>query len=208
MSFLNEEILQTVYPVMEHFYTLQGEGFYAGQAAYFIRLGGCDVQCVWCDVKDSWDVTKHPSLTVKEIVEEAQKLPGRIAVITGGEPSMHDMVDLCKALHEVGFRVHIETSGTHPLKGNFDWITLSPKKFSFSLAENLPLANELKVIVYNQSDFAWAEKYAARVNTQCKLYLQPEWDKKVEMTPQIISFIQQNPRWQLSLQTHKYINIP
>ena len=208
MNFISEEILRTVYPVMEHFYTLQGEGFYAGQAAYFIRLGGCDVQCVWCDVKDSWDASKHPSLTVKEIVEEASKYQGRIAVITGGEPSMHDMTHLCKALHEKGFRTHIETSGTHALVGSFDWITLSPKKFSFSLAENLPIANELKVVVYNQSDFAWAEKYAARVNEHCKLYLQPEWDKKEEMTPQIISFIQQNPRWQLSLQTHKYINIP
>jgi organic radical activating enzyme len=193
---------------MEHFYTLQGEGFYAGHAAYFIRLGGCDVQCVWCDVKDSWDASKHPSLSVKELVDEALNHPGRMVVITGGEPSVHNMTNLCMALHEKGFRIHIETSGTHALEGSFDWITLSPKKFSFSLAENLPLANELKVVVFNNSDFSWAEKYAQRVNEQCKLYLQPEWDKREEMTPAIISFIQQNPHWQLSLQTHKYINIP
>lgn len=193
---------------MEHFYTLQGEGMYSGQAAYFIRLGGCDVGCVWCDVKDSWDASKHPVMTVEEIAAVASAHPGRIAVITGGEPGMHNLTAICKALHHEGFRVHIETSGAHPLSGKLDFITLSPKKFKAPLEENMELADELKIVVYNKSDFAWAEEHAVKVGKKCKLYLQPEWSRIDAMTPLIIDYIKQHPQWQLSLQTHKYINIP
>lgn len=197
-----------VYPVMEHFYTLQGEGYYAGQAAYFIRLGGCDVGCVWCDVKDSWDAEAHPLMSTEEIVSIASGHPGRIAVITGGEPCMHDLRPLCDALHQAGFRTHIETSGAHPLSGDLDWITLSPKKFKAPLDDCMKKADELKVIVYNRSDFQWAEQHAAMVSEHCRLYLQPEWSRRDQVTPLIIDYIRQHPRWQLSLQTHKYINIP
>ncbi|HRO42097.1 MAG TPA: 7-carboxy-7-deazaguanine synthase QueE [Flavipsychrobacter sp.] len=193
---------------MEHFYTLQGEGFYAGQAAYFIRLGGCDVGCVWCDVKESWDAEKHPKMTVEEIVFLASKHAGRIAVITGGEPCMHDLSPLCEALHREGFRTHIETSGAHLLSGDLNWITLSPKKFKAPMDKCLQRADELKVVVYHKSDFQWAEQHADKVSSICKLYLQPEWSKRDEITPLIIEYIQQHPNWQLSLQTHKYINIP
>lgn len=204
----NTTDIQIQYPVMEHFYTLQGEGAFAGHAAYFIRLGGCDVGCVWCDVKDSWDADAHPKMAVEEMIITAQKYPGRIAVITGGEPSMHELQPLTDALHKAGFRTHIETSASSPLTGNWDWVTLSPKKFKAPLEENLHLAHELKIIVFNKSDFKWAEEYADKVPADCKLYLQTEWDKRDEMTPMIIEFIQQNPRWQLSMQTHKYLNIP
>lgn len=193
---------------MEHFYTLQGEGMHSGRAAYFVRLGGCDVGCVWCDVKDSWDVAAHPHMSVQEIVAQASAHPGRLVVITGGEPAMHDLRPLCDALHKAGFKVHIETSGAHPLRGNIDWVTLSPKKFKFPLEENLPLAQELKVVVFNKSDFAWAEKHAALVSKDCLLYLQPEWDKHETVTPLIIDYIRAHPQWQMSLQTHKYLNIP
>jgi len=196
------------YPVMEHFYTLQGEGYHTGKAAYFIRLGGCDVGCVWCDVKDSWDASAHPLMTTDEIVGVAQHHTGRIAVITGGEPAMHNLTALCDALHKAGFKAHIETSGAHPLTGNLDWITLSPKKFKAPLDEYMEQANELKIVVYHRSDLDWAEEYAARVSRNCKLYLQPEWSKKETITPLLIDYIKQHPKWQLSLQTHKYINIP
>ncbi|MBX9735014.1 MAG: 7-carboxy-7-deazaguanine synthase QueE [Chitinophagaceae bacterium] len=193
---------------MEAFYTLQGEGFHQGRAAYFIRLGGCDVGCFWCDVKDSWDATKHPQQSVDHILNEAKKFPGRLAVITGGEPLLHDLTDLTNGLHELGFETNIETSGSSPLSGNWDWICLSPKKFKAPLSEIIPLANELKVIVYNKHDFEWAETYANQVSPSCKLYLQPEWDKASEVTPAIIHYIQQNPKWQMSLQVHKYLQIP
>lgn len=193
---------------MEHFYTLQGEGYYAGQAAYFIRLGGCDVGCVWCDVKDSWDSGKHPLMKIDDLVNIASSHPGRIAVITGGEPCMHNLQPLTNALHNAGFRTHIETSGSSPLSGSLDWITLSPKKFKAPLSEALLEAHELKIVVFNSSDFKWAEEHAALVSEGCKLYLQPEWSKRELMTPLIIDYIQQHPQWQLSLQTHKYINIP
>lgn len=195
-------------PVMEHFYTLQGEGAYAGHAAYFVRLGGCDVGCVWCDVKESWDADVHPKMTIEEIVQAALRFPGRLVVITGGEPSMYNLEGLTSALHEAGFRIHIETSASSILRGSFDWVTLSPKKFKAPLAENLSQADELKIIVFNKHDFNWAESFAEVVPEYCKLYLQAEWDKRTEMTPLIIDYIQQNPRWQLSLQTHKYLNIP
>ncbi|MFN3300461.1 MAG: 7-carboxy-7-deazaguanine synthase QueE [Sediminibacterium sp.] len=195
-------------PVMEAFYTLQGEGAHQGRAAYFIRLGGCDVGCVWCDVKDSWDVTKHPMVSIEEIVAKASSHPGRLAVVTGGEPLMHHLDALTDALHAAGFETNIETSGSSPLSGNWDWICLSPKKFKAPLDEVIVKAHELKVVVFNKHDFEWAEKYAALVNPSCKLYLQPEWDKAAEMTPLILAYIQANPQWRLSLQVHKYLNIP
>lgn len=193
---------------MEHFYTLQGEGVHTGRAAYFIRLGGCDVGCVWCDVKDSWDAAAHPLMTTTEIVAIAAQNKGRIAVITGGEPAMHNLAPLCDQLHNAGFATHIETSGAHPLSGQLDWITLSPKKFKAPLDSCLTVANELKVVVFHKSDFDWAEQHAAKVGTGCKLFLQPEWSKHDSITPLIIDYIKQHPQWQLSLQTHKYINIP
>lgn len=198
---------------MEAFYTLQGEGGHTGRAAYFIRLGGCDVGCVWCDVKDSWDSGKHPVKTIGQIkdmiraeIPAAGALP--IIVITGGEPLMHDLTALTQALHEDGFTINIETSGSSPLSGELDWICLSPKKFKAPLPEVLPAAHELKVVVFNKSDFAWAEKHAAQVSPDCKLFLQPEWSKREQVTPLIIDYIKQHPQWQLSLQTHKYIGVP
>jgi organic radical activating enzyme len=195
-------------PVMEAFYTLQGEGAHQGRAAYFIRLGGCDVGCVWCDVKDSWDASKHPLVSIEEIVSKACSYPGRLAVVTGGEPLMHQLDALTNALHDAGFETNIETSGSSPLSGHWDWICLSPKKFKAPLDEVIVKANELKVVVFNKHDFEWAEKYAALVDSNCKLFLQPEWDKAAEMTPLILNYIQANPQWRLSLQVHKYLNIP
>ncbi|WP_133473260.1 7-carboxy-7-deazaguanine synthase QueE [Sediminibacterium goheungense] len=193
---------------MEAFYTLQGEGFHQGRAAYFIRLGGCDVGCVWCDVKESWDASKHPLVSIEDIVKQAASFPGRLAVITGGEPLMHQLDELTGALHQQGFETNIETSGSSPLSGDWDWICLSPKKFKAPLPEIVPLANELKVVIFNKHDFVWAETYAAHVNPQCKLYLQPEWDKASLVTPLIVDYIKDHPQWELSLQVHKYINVP
>ncbi|MDQ6889605.1 MAG: 7-carboxy-7-deazaguanine synthase QueE [Bacteroidota bacterium] len=198
----------TFLPVMESFYTLQGEGFHQGKAAYFIRLAGCDVGCVWCDVKESWDKNLYPNQSIDQIVEGAKKHQARLAVITGGEPTMHNLDELTFKLQKAGFSTNIETSGSHPLSGSWDWICLSPKKFKPPLP-GIPLqANELKIIVFNKSDFNWAEKYAALVTPDCKLYLQPEWDKAEIVTPMIIDYIKANPQWQLSLQIHKYINVP
>lgn len=195
-------------PIMERFYTIQGEGAFQGKAAYFIRLGGCDVGCVWCDVKDSWDVNAHPVLQVDEVVAEAAKYPGRIAVITGGEPLMHDCSYLTEALHKEGFQTHIETSGAHPLSGDWDWITFSPKKFKFPVEGFAINSHELKVVVFNQSDFKWAELYAEQVSENCRLYLQPEWDKEDKNLPLIIEYVKANPKWQISLQVHKYMDVP
>ena len=193
---------------MESFYTLQGEGFHQGKAAYFIRLAGCDVGCVWCDVKDSWDENLYSLQSVKEIVSGAKENPARLAVITGGEPTLYNLMELTSSLQKEGFATNIETSGSSPLTGSWDWICLSPKKFKAPLPEILPKANELKIIVFNKSDFDWAEKYAAQVSPQCKLYLQPEWSKSDIITPGIVDYIKENPQWQLSLQIHKYINVP
>ena len=193
---------------MEHFYTLQGEGFHQGKAAYFIRLGGCDVGCVWCDVKESWDADKHPQLKIEDLILNISKTPSEIVVITGGEPLMHNLDELTKEFRSAGFKTHLETSGAHPLSGDWDWICLSPKKFKAPLLDILPLADELKVVVFNKSDFDWAEKYAPMISPTCKLYLQPEWDKASEMTPLIIYYIKANPQWELSLQIHKYIHVP
>ncbi len=202
------QMTTTSLPVMEAFYTLQGEGYHQGRAAYFIRLGGCDVGCVWCDVKDSWDADKHPKISIKSIVEEAGKYPGRLAVITGGEPLLHQLDELTKALQEAGFETNIETSGSSAMSGQWDWICLSPKKFKAPVPANLALAHELKVVVFNRHDFEWAELHAAQVAPTCKLYLQPEWDKAAEITPLIVDYIKAHPQWELSLQTHKYINVP
>lgn len=200
--------LTNTLPLMEAFYTLQGEGFHQGRAAYFIRLGGCDVGCVWCDVKESWDASKHPVVAVDTIVADAKKHPGRLAVITGGEPLLHDLTALTAALHTAGFETNIETSGSSPLSGEWDWICLSPKKFKAPLPEVVPHASELKVVIYNKHDFAWAETYAAQVSSQCKCYLQPEWSKAATVTPLIVDYIKANPKWELSVQVHKFIDVP
>jgi 7-carboxy-7-deazaguanine synthase len=208
MKGVSEILTKVQLPVMEAFYTIQGEGFHQGRAAYFVRLGGCDVGCFWCDVKESWEAAKHPLLDIEAITREAAAYPGRLAVITGGEPLLHDCGPLTTALHEAGFETNIETSGSSPLSGDWDWICLSPKKFKFPLPEIMPLANELKVVIYNNSDFEWAEQHARAVSPDCKLFLQPEWSKSAQMTPVIIEYIKQNPRWEFSLQLHKYINVP
>jgi len=195
-------------PVMEQFYTIQGEGAHQGRAAYFIRLGGCDVGCVWCDVKDSWDAAKHPRLSVSELVTAATAYPGRLTVITGGEPLMHDCTALTHNLRQAGFATHIETSGAWPLSGQWDWICLSPKKFKAPLPGILPHASELKVVIYHKSDFDWAEQWAAKVSPQCQLFLQPEFGKSKTITPLIIDYIKDHPQWRFSLQLHKYIHVP
>jgi 7-carboxy-7-deazaguanine synthase len=195
-------------PVMEHFYTIQGEGFHQGRAAYFIRLGGCDVGCVWCDVKDSWDAGRHPLRAIEELVSEIKQYPVKIAVVTGGEPLMHDLGTLTQQLQAAGLCTHMETSGSSPLSGSWDWITLSPKKFKAPLPEVVPFANELKVVVFHKSDFAWAEQWARQVSPSCKLYLQPEWSKAAIVTPWIIEYVKAHPQWQLCLQIHKYIQVP
>jgi 7-carboxy-7-deazaguanine synthase len=195
-------------PVMEHFYTVQGEGYHQGRAAYFIRLGGCDIGCTWCDVKDSWEMGKHPKTGIDELCNKVKETPAEIVVITGGEPLMHNLDSLTKELRNAGYKTHIETSGAYPLSGEWDWICLSPKKFRAPLPGILKSADELKVIVFNRSDFDWAEKYAAEVKSKCRLFLQPEWDKAAQMTPLIVDYIKMHPEWQLSLQIHKYIDVP
>jgi len=185
----------TMLPVMEQFYTLQGEGSYQGQAAYFIRLGGCDVGCVWCDVKESWDAEKHPRKTTAELVDAVLPTPAKIVVITGGEPLLHSLDVLTTQLRAAGLRCHLETSGAHPVSGHWDWICLSPKKFKAPLPACLPLANELKVVIFHPSDLDWADQYATQVTTTCKLFLQPEWDRAEKITPLLIEKI-------------KYINVP
>ena len=197
-----------VLPVMEAFYTIQGEGFYQGNAAYFIRLGGCDVGCVWCDVKESWDASQHPLISIAEIVTKAKASGSEIAVITGGEPAMYDLTALTKSLRNAGIKTNIETSGVYPLTGVWDWICFSPKKFKAPDPSVFKLANELKVIVYNRTDFDWAEQFAAEMRTECELFLQPEWSREKEMLPLIIDYVKANPKWKVSLQIHKYMNIP
>jgi len=194
-------------PLMEEFYTLQGEGYYTGTAAYFIRIGGCDVGCHWCDVKESWNAETHPPTTIQEIVTNAKKL-AKTVVVTGGEPLMWNMNPLTTLLKQNDLRIHIETSGAYDVTGDWDWFCLSPKKTKLPVAEAYEKANELKVIVYNKHDFQFAEEQAAMVNENAILYLQPEWSKKDEMTPLIVDYVMQNPKWRISLQTHKYLNIP
>lgn len=195
-------------PIMEAFYTIQGEGYHCGKAAYFIRLGGCDVGCHWCDVKDSWDASIHPQQTIDQIISEAQQHPGKMVVITGGEPLMYDMQQLTSALQEQGFTTNLETSGAYPLTGEWDWVCFSPKKFKEPVGDIYTCAHELKIVIYNKSDFKWAEEHRKKVNKDCKLYLQPEWGKSEEMLPLIIEYVKDNPHWEISLQIHKFMDIP
>lgn len=195
-------------PVMEDFYTIQGEGFYQGRAAYFIRLGGCDVGCVWCDVKESWDAAAHPQVSISELIKRAKSSGTNLVVITGGEPAMYDLSELTESLQHAGLQTNIETSGVYPLTGSWNWVCFSPKKFKAPDASIYQQANELKVVIYNKSDFIWAEEHAAKVNAGCKLFLQPEWSKEKEMLPLIIDYVKANPQWEVSLQIHKYMNIP
>lgn len=194
-------------PLMEEFYTIQGEGYHTGKAAYFIRIGGCDVGCHWCDVKESWNARLHPPTETKAIIGNALSY-AQTAVITGGEPLMWNLDFLTESLQKHGVKTHIETSGAYSLSGTWDWICLSPKKTKLPLPEVHAAANELKVIVYNKSDFKFAEEQARLVGSECKLYLQPEWSKRDKMTPLIIDYVMKNPQWNISLQTHKYLNIP
>lgn len=194
------------YRIMEHFHTLQGEGYYTGRSAYFIRLSGCDVGCVWCDVKESWD----PEFGTEMSLDDLKDCVGDVdfVVITGGEPTMHDLNPLTEMLHEQGKTIAIETSGCYSLNGKVDWYVFSPKKFKAPLEEAYRLAQELKVVVNHPSDLTWANNHAQKVNKDCLLYLQPEWTKSESISPQIIEFVKSNPKWRISLQTHKFLNIP
>ncbi|KAA3624459.1 MAG: 7-carboxy-7-deazaguanine synthase QueE [Flavobacterium sp.] len=194
-------------PLMEEFYTIQGEGFHKGTAAYFIRIGGCDVGCHWCDVKESWNPAIHPPTGVDKIADNAEKFTKTI-VVTGGEPLTWDMGPLTRLLKEKGLDIHIETSGAYPLTGSWDWICLSPKKIKLPVDEIYPKADELKVIVYNRDDLRFAEEQALKVSEKCLLYLQPEWSKRDKVMPLIVDYVMANPKWKVSLQTHKYLNIP
>lgn len=196
------------YPVMETFTSVQGEGVYTGVPSFFIRLAGCDVGCVWCDVKESWDANAHPQININNILEYVKDAKAEMAVITGGEPLLHNLDELTALLQQNNIETNIETSGSSPLSGNWNWICVSPKKFKEPLLKVIEKANELKIVVFNKSDFEWAEKYAALVNENCILYLQPEWDKAEQVLPLIIDYVKQNPKWKISLQTHKYLQIP
>ena len=193
---------------MEHFYTLQGEGKYTGTSAYFIRLGGCDVGCVWCDVKESWDANIHPKMSAEELRNIVSQFPGELVVITGGEPAMYDLTVLIDALHSIGKYVAIETSGTSDLAGDVDWYTFSPKKFKAPVEEAYLKASELKIVIFHKSDLSWAEDHSQKVNENCVLYLQPEWSKREQLLPTIIEYVKNHPKWKISLQTHKYLEIP
>jgi len=192
---------------MEYFYSIQGEGVFVGQPSFFIRMGGCDVGCVWCDVKDSWDADKHPKISIDSLLEEAIKYPSRLVIITGGEPAMYDLTELTKKFKEAGYRVHIETSGAYPLVGEFDWITFSPKKFKQPLEDVAKMADELKIVVFNKSDIKWAEEHQKLVSLDCKLFLQPEWDKRKISEKIVFDYVLINPNWFVSLQTHKYLGV-
>jgi 7-carboxy-7-deazaguanine synthase len=195
-------------PIMEMFDTLQGEGFHTGKAAYFIRTAGCDVACHWCDVKASWDASTHPTLPFEKILAAVESSNAEIVVITGGEPLMYDMDVLCAFISEKGKKVHLETSGVYKLTGDFDWICFSPKKFKKPKEEYYKKAQELKVVIYHPNDLEWAEEHAAKMHRDARLYLQPEWSRRDQIMPMIVDHIRANPRWRISLQTHKYLNIP
>ena len=197
----------TLLPLMEAFYTLQGEGYHKGSAAYFIRIGGCDVGCHWCDVKESWDAERHPPTPIDQIVSSAKSYSDTV-VVTGGEPLMWNMDPLCQALHQLEIQIHIETSGAYPVTGSWDWFCLSPKKNKLPIDQAYACADELKMIIYNKDDFKFAEQQAKRVGAECKLFLQPEWSRREKVMPLIVEYVLQNPRWKASLQTHKYLNIP
>ncbi len=193
---------------MEHFYTLQGEGLHQGKAAYFIRLAGCDVGCVWCDVKASWDRSKHPDVPIDELLAAIRQTPAEIVVITGGEPLMHELDPLTSLLKQAGYKTHLETSGAHPVSGRWDWICLSPKKFRAPLPEIFSQTDELKVVIFHPSDFTWAEQYAEKMQKGTALYLQPEWDRSADMMPLIVDYVKAHPSWRATLQIHKYLNVP
>ena len=193
---------------MERFLTVQGEGAYTGAAAWFIRLGGCDVGCAWCDVKESWDVNAHPHVTAGNLVDEAVNSKAPICVITGGEPAMHDLTALTEGLQVAGIRTHIETSGTHPLTGSWDWVTFSPKRFKAPLDAIYEQTDELKVIVVNRQDLEWGREHASRLQVPARWYFQPEWDRREQVLYYTVVFVQENPEWRISLQTHKYLGLP
>ena len=193
---------------MEHYFTIQGEGHNTGQACYFLRLGGCDVGCVWCDVKESWDASKHPAVTVEAMLKLVKDAGAKRAVITGGEPLMYDLNELTNAFHKESIKVFLETSGAYPLTGTWDWICVSPKKFKAPLDDVLAKADELKVIIFNKSDFDWAEYHKAKVSSACKLFLQPEFSVFDKMMPEIIAYAKHHHEWSISLQTHKVMQIP
>ena len=195
-------------PVMELFYTVQGEGFHSGKPAYFIRLAGCDIGCIWCDVKESWDATLHNTMSIQKIMAEVLSSNAEIAVITGGEPLLHDLSELTAELKKAGLKTHIETAGANKMTGTWDWICLSPKKFKKPLLANLEMANELKVIIFNKTDFDWAEQYGALVKPECMKFLQPEWSRVNEMREMIVGYVKAKPEWRISIQTHKYLEIP
>lgn len=195
-------------PIMEQFYSVQGEGYFSGRPAYFIRIAGCDVGCSWCDVKESWNANEHKVLSIKQIIDLVTSTNTNFVVITGGEPAMYNLEALTKALKEINCFIAIETSGVYQLSGELDWVCFSPKKFKEPTESIYKLASELKVIVYNRHDIAWAEEHASKLNSNCKLYLQPEWSKHEKMLPLILDYIKEHPKWTLSLQTHKYINVP
>jgi organic radical activating enzyme len=195
-------------PVMERFYTLQGEGYHTGRAAHFVRVAGCDVGCVWCDVKESWEVENHPTLKIHELINEIKSTATNFVVITGGEPAMYDLTTFIDRLKKNGIESAIETSGCYQLKGDIDWYCFSPKKFKRPCDEAYERANELKVVVFNDSDLKWAEEHAHRVKADCHLFLQPEWSRQNRMLPTIIEYVKGNPKWRISLQTHKFMNIP
>lgn len=197
----------TELPIMETFYTVQGEGFYTGRPAFFIRVAGCDVGCVWCDVKESWDANEHEVLQVSDLVKQVQESGTNFVVITGGEPAMYDLNYLTQELHKLNVEIAVETSGAYELKGEYDWICLSPKKFKKPISSVIERANELKIIVFNKSDVKWAEEHAAQVPKECKLYMQAEWEKKEEMYPLVLDYITQHPQWRISVQTHKYLGV-
>ena len=195
-------------PLMEDFYTIQGEGFHTGKPAYFTRIGGCDVGCSWCDVKESWNADLWPLTKTDEIIHRIETCPSRSVVVTGGEPLMYNLDYLCEQLKTKGFQTFLETSGSHPLTGKWDWICLSPKKNSPPLPQIYKLADEYKVIIQSKGDFDWAEKNTNRLTAECKLYLQPEWSKQDNIMQEIVDFVMLNPKWQISLQSHKYMKIP
>ncbi len=200
-------ISEVKYPVMETFTSVQGEGVYSGVPSFFIRLAGCDVGCVWCDVKESWDKEKHPMLSLDSLVEEAVGSGVKVVIVTGGEPTMHDLAPLTEALRNVGMRIHLETSGTNKLTGVFDWITFSPKKFKAPLKEYFELSSELKVVIFHKSDLTWSQELASQMNERAELFMQPEWDKRDENLPLIFDWVLKNPHWRVGLQIHKYIGV-
>jgi len=202
------EIPGTMLPLMEEFYTIQGEGYNTGKPAYFVRIGGCDVGCYWCDVKESWDARLHPLTSADSIIEHAKACPAKAIVVTGGEPLMYPMQYFSRGLHAAGLQTFLETSGSHPLSGEWDWICLSPKKKSPPISEIYRFANELKVIVFDESDFEWAEQNAELVGTDCHLSLQPEWSRMEKVMPLIVDYVLAKPMWNISLQSHKFMHIP